>query len=105
MATVSAIGMAPSAMRARARWRKHVRKHAVARAATPQSPRGIDNPACNLAIGQRVVIRPRGASSDPDITGQLRFMDMTRLSIDHESDETGAVAVHLPLAGYVVRAG
>ncbi|MEC8673456.1 MAG: glutathione S-transferase family protein [Pseudomonadota bacterium] len=78
---------------------------AVARAATPQSPRGIDNPACNLAIGQRVVIRPRGASSDPDITGQLRFMDMTRLSIDHESDETGAVAVHLPLAGYAVRTG
>ena len=77
---------------------------AVARAATPQSPTGIENPACGLAVGQQVVIRPRSASSDPDITGRLRYMDLTRMSIDHESDETGPVAVHLPLAGYAVRA-
>ena len=50
------------------------------------------------------MIRPRSASSDPDITGRLRYMDLTRMSIDHESDETGPVAVHLPLAGYAVRA-
>ena len=77
---------------------------AVAMAATPLSPTSIENPACNLVVGQQVVIRPRSDSSDPDITGRLRFMDMTRLSIDHESDETGPVAVHLPIAGYAVRA-
>lgn len=77
---------------------------AVAKAARPQSPTGIENPACYLGVGQQVVIRPRNASSDPDITGRLRFMDLTRMSIDHDGDETGAVAVHLPLAGYAVRA-
>ena len=29
---------------------------------------------------------------------------MTRVTIDHESGETGKVAVHLPLAGYRVGA-
>ena len=73
---------------------------AIARDATPGSPTGIHNPAANLAVGQRVVIRPRAQSSDPDITGTLRYLDMTRVSIDHDSDETGHVAVHLPVAGY-----
>jgi glutathione S-transferase len=77
---------------------------AVAREAEPSSPTGVHNPACDLSEGQEVVIRPRAQSSDPDIVGRLRYIDMTRVSIDHESPETGPVAVHLPLAGYRVSA-
>jgi glutathione S-transferase len=73
---------------------------AVARNATPASPTGVHHPASELMAGQSVMIRPKGQSSDPDITGRLRYLDMTRVSIDHESDETGPVAVHLPVAGY-----
>ena len=46
------------------------------------------------------MIRPKMHSSDADITGTLRYLDLTRVSIDHESAETGPVAVHLPVAGY-----
>lgn len=77
---------------------------AAALAASPSSPTGVQNPACDLSVGQRVLIRPRTQSSDPDIIGRLRYLDMTRISIDHESPETGPVAVHLPLAGYRVSA-
>ena len=73
---------------------------AIARDAAPATPTGIHTPATELALGQNVVIRPRVQSSDPDITGRLRYLDMTRVSIDHESPETGRVAVHLPVAGY-----
>ena len=77
---------------------------AVALAASPGSPTGVRNPACDLSVGQQVLIRPRTQSSDPNIVGRLRYLDMTRISIDHESPETGPVAVHLPLAGYRVSA-
>ena len=53
---------------------------------------------------QEIVIRPHAQSSDPDIVGRLRFIDMTRVTIDHESGETGPVAMHLPLAGYRISA-
>ena len=77
---------------------------ATALGATPASPTGIQNPACDLSEGQTVLIRPRAQSSDPDIVGRLRYLDMTRVSIDHESPQTGPVAVHLPLAGYRISA-
>jgi len=77
---------------------------AIARDATPLSPTGLHNPASNLTPGQNVVIRPKAHSSDPDITGSLRYLDPTRVSIDHESPETGPVAVHLPVAGYRITA-
>ncbi|MGC6519057.1 MAG: glutathione S-transferase family protein [Candidatus Puniceispirillaceae bacterium] len=77
---------------------------AVALKAEPTSPTGIRHPACDLSAGQKVMIRPRAQSADPDIVGRLRYLDMTRVSIDHESPQTGPVAVHLPLAGYRVSA-
>jgi len=77
---------------------------AIARDATPASPTGLHNAASDLAVGQDVVIRHKVQSSDPDITGKLRYLDMTRVSIDHESAETGPVAVHLPVAGYRITA-
>ena len=77
---------------------------AIARDATPLSPTGMHNPASNLTPGQKVIIRQKAHSSDPDITGRLRYLDPTRVSIDHESPETGPVAVHLPVAGYRITA-
>ena len=73
---------------------------AIAQNATSVSPTGLHNPASDLAYGQKVMIRPKMHSSDADITGTLRYLDLTRVSIDHESAETGPVAVHLPVAGY-----
>lgn len=77
---------------------------AIAHDAAPTSPTGIHHPASELTVGQGVVIRPKGQSSDPDITGRLRYLDLTRISIDHESAETGPVAVHLPIADYQITA-
>ena len=77
---------------------------AIARDATPASPTGLHNAASDLAVGQDVVIRHKVQSSDPDITGKLRYLDMTRVSIDHENAKTGPVAVHLPVAGYRITA-
>jgi hypothetical protein len=77
---------------------------AIAREAAPASPTGIHHPASELSVGQKVVIRHKTQSSDPDITGRLRYIDLTRVSIDHESVETGSVAVHLPVAGYSITA-
>ena len=78
---------------------------AIARRAAPTSPTGIDNPISDLTIGQTVVIRPKAQSSDPDIIGRLRFLDRTRVSIDHDGEDTGPVAVHLPVAGYRITSG
>jgi hypothetical protein len=50
------------------------------------------------------MLRQRGQTADPDVYGRLRYLDDTRISIDHTSPETGAVAVHFPIAGYVVSA-
>lgn len=77
---------------------------AIAREAAPASPTGIHHPASELIVGQKMVIRHKTQSSDPDITGRLRYLDLTRVSIDHESVETGSVAVHLPVAGYSITA-
>ena len=77
---------------------------AIAHEDAPASPTGIHNPASELTVGQKVVIRHKAQTSDPDITGKLRYLDLTRVSIDHESAETGPVAVHLPIAGYRITA-
>ena len=55
-------------------------------------------------MSQPIMLRQRGQTADPDVFGSLRYLDDTRVSIDHTSPETGAVAVHFPVAGYVVSA-
>jgi len=77
----------------------------IARKNSPASPTGIlSGFDAGLSVGQRIKIRPRGQSADPDVFGRLRYLDDTRLSIDHESPETGPIAVHFPISGYVVSA-
>jgi hypothetical protein len=34
----------------------------------------------------------------------LRYLDSTRVTIDHDSAETGAIAVHFPIIGYKIMA-
>ncbi len=76
-----------------------------AHAHEPESPVGIfAGFDANLTIGQKIMLRQRGHTADPDVLGSLRYLDNTRVSIDHTSPETGAVAVHFPVAGYVVSA-
>lgn len=74
-----------------------------ARAHEPQTPTGIvAGFDAGLKTGQQIMLRQRGDTADPDVVGSLRYLDDTRVSIDHTSPETGAVAVHFPVAGYVV---
>ena len=75
---------------------------AIANAATPQSPTGIIDGVSSLTIGQRVMIRPKGETSDPDVVGKLRYFDGMRISIDHSHEQVGDIAVHFPVIGYVV---
>ena len=78
---------------------------AHANAHEPATPTGIvAGFDAGLQIGQQVMLRQRGQTADPDVYGRLRYLDDTRISIDHTSPETGAVAVHFPIAGYVVSA-
>ena len=78
---------------------------AIAKAAAPASPTGVMSAYDGgLQMGQRVMIRPRGQTADPDVFGTLRYIDDTRVSINHSSEETGDVAVHFPVAGYVITA-
>ena len=75
----------------------------IAREHTPKSPIGISAGfAGGLSQGQNVLVRPSKVTADPDVVGRLRYLDNTRVSLDHESPETGAVAVHFPVAGYRV---
>ena len=75
---------------------------AIAKAAMPQSPIGIIDSASNLAIGQSVMIRPKGETADPDVVGRLRYCDGIRISIDHSHEQVGDIAVHFPVIGYVM---
>ena len=70
--------------------------------AKPQSPIGIIDGASSLAFGQRVMIRPKGETADPDVVGTLRYCDGMRISIDHNHEQVGDIAVHFPVVGYVV---
>jgi len=75
---------------------------AIAKAAKPQSPIGIIDGASSLAIGQSVMIRPKGETADPDVVGTLRYCDGMRISIDHRHEQVGDIAVHFPVVGYVM---
>ena len=78
---------------------------AHAHAFEPATPTGIHAGFDGgLEMGQQIMLRQRGRTADPDVFGSLRYLDDTRVSIDHTSPETGAVAVHFPVAGYVVSA-
>lgn len=77
---------------------------AIARDASPQSPTGIFcyNPQ-QLAVGDRVVVRQAGDTADPDVTGALRMLDDTRISLDMHNDTVGHTALHLPVLGYKIK--
>jgi glutathione S-transferase len=75
---------------------------AIAKAAKPQSPIGIIDSARSLAIGQSVMIRPKGETADPDVVGRLRYCDGIRISIDYSHEQVGDIAVHFPVIGYVM---
>ena len=68
----------------------------------PQSPTGIIDGASSFTIGQRVLIRPRGKTADPDVVGTLRYCDGMRISIDLTHEQVGHIAVHFPVIGYII---
>ena len=77
---------------------------AIAKAANPVSPTGVSVPfTAGMKQGHMVAIQPYGTNADPQVTGALRYLDATRVSIDHDTAEAGSVAVHFPVAGYDIR--
>lgn len=76
---------------------------AIAQVSEPQSPTGI-HCSCPFELGQPVSVQPFVDSSDPAVVGRLRYLDESRISIDHERPEVGHVAVHFPTQGYQLRA-
>ena len=77
---------------------------AIAKAANPVSPTGVSVPfTAGMKEGHMVAIQPHGTNADPQVTGSLRYLDATRVSIDHDTPEAGSVAVHFPVAGYNIR--
>lgn len=76
----------------------------IAKDNQPASPIGVSVPyTAGLKAGHMVTIKPHGTNADPQVTGTLRYLDATRVSIDHHTPETGALAVHFPVAEYEVR--
>jgi len=77
----------------------------IAAAAQSTAPEGV---AARVGVdyeqGMQVSIRPQGETSDPAITGRLRYLDSTRVSIDHRDDVVGDLVVHLPVSGYRITA-
>ena len=77
----------------------------IAKEAMPQSPKGIKTKdSQGLAVGDEVVVRQAGHTADPDITGRLRMLDDTRISLDVHDDLVGDIALHLPVLGYMIKA-
>ena len=70
---------------------------------TPTSPVGINSNICtDLKVNHNVKIKPAGESSDPTVSGNLRYLDSSSIAIDHHSDETGNIAIHFPVSGYEI---
>ena len=70
---------------------------------TPKSPNGVNsNVYSHLEIGQNVRIKPSGESSDPIVSGDLRYLDSMTIAINHYSVEAGNVAIHFPVSGYEI---
>ena len=74
----------------------------IAHDAEPESAMGILVPS-EFTVGQPITIQPFIASSDPAVQGTLRYLDQTRVSIDHVHPLVGQIAVHFPVLGYQIR--
>jgi len=74
----------------------------IVRAATRKSLVDLMHGGSGFSIGQIVRIRPKGDTAAPDVNGRLHYCDPMRVSIDHEHEEVGVIAVHFPVLGYVV---
>ena len=75
----------------------------IAKDHIPHSPKGIFfNYLGGLTQGQMVSIRQHGTTSDPDVTGILRYLDNSTIAIDYEHPDIGLVAIHFPVLGYQI---
>jgi hypothetical protein len=70
---------------------------------TPMSPIGINsNISTDLKVDHNVKIKPAVESSDPAVSGNLRYLDSSSVAINHHSIETGNIAIHFPVSGYEI---
>lgn len=77
----------------------------IAGSAQSNAPQGVvGRVGVDFEQGMRVSIRPQGETSDPAVTGRLRYLDAVRVSIDHRDEVAGDLVVHLPIAGYRINA-
>ena len=50
-----------------------------------------------------VAVRHQGRGPDPEVEGELAWLDRTRVSLRRRDDQAGEVVVHFPRVGYQIR--
>ncbi len=75
---------------------------ARARRATPLPCAPTVVAAGDVAVGDRVSVSPLDDSSAPSV-GELLAADTQRISVRHQNEHVGEVAVHFPRVGYRLR--
>jgi glutathione S-transferase len=74
---------------------------AVARAAEP-TVRGVVSPGSGFEAGQEVLVSQEGSNEAPT-AGRLAVLTDRRITLLRDHPETGAVAVHFPRLGQIIR--
>jgi glutathione S-transferase len=77
---------------------------AVAKAAEPAVSGAVDpGDPQSVAAGDSVTVTPTGVSGAPSVAGRVLRLDAQNIVLHREDPLVGAVAVHFPRIGYVVR--
>ena len=72
---------------------------AIARAATPASPRPSEPQEGDPKPGTRARVRPADNARDW-VEGEVLFIDASEIAVLRSDPEVGEVAVHFPRLGY-----
>lgn len=75
---------------------------AIAKAATPETPRESEAFAGAPALGARVGVQTEDRAPEP-VVGEVVMVRRSEIAIRRSAPEVGEVVVHVPRAGFIVR--
>ncbi|MGH7003036.1 MAG: glutathione S-transferase family protein [Alphaproteobacteria bacterium] len=75
---------------------------AIAKAATPETPRESEPAEGAPALGARVSVQTEDRAPEP-VTGEVVLVRRSEIAIRRTDSEAGEIVVHLPRAGFIVR--
>jgi glutathione S-transferase len=75
---------------------------AIAKAATPETPRASEEVEGAPKPGSRVSIQTEDRAPEP-VVGEVVFVSRGEIAIRRSAPETGDVVIHVPRAGFIVR--